>query len=188
MSSWETTSYAICNMTSGARSLSSTLGNEQTTSSRACGGSAVATRGQDGENEANLNDGEGGWMSVGSAGPLLLKGDVCAIPTFKAVRRERAEDEGDQGAASSVDIGVEATWATHRGAEPAMPWARTSTYLVGSGGTHERVKRRRRHDLLISRGGRRRHPLIRRATRRLEPVAGAPKPSTPRVRADRSGD
>jgi hypothetical protein len=72
--------------------------------------------GQDDESEANLKDGEGSWMSVVSMGPLPLKGGVCVIPTSKAVPRERARDEGDQGAASSLDIGVKATWAAHKGA------------------------------------------------------------------------
>jgi hypothetical protein len=135
-------------------------------------------------------------MSVGTAGPLSLKVGVCAIPTSKAVRRERAGDEGDQGAASSVDIGVKATWVTHRGAKATTTWAGAVTCLARAtstatgaglvrtheqlraagtrpGSTHERFKRRRRRDLLVGGGGRRRHPL-RGATRRPEPMATLP--------------
>jgi hypothetical protein len=55
-------------------------------------------------------------MSTGTVGPLPLKGGVCVVPTSTVAWRERVGDEGDQGAASFVDIGVKMTWVAHRGA------------------------------------------------------------------------
>jgi hypothetical protein len=87
----------------------------------------MSSGGQNGDSEANLNDGEGGWMRAGSLGLLPLRGGVSTILSSTIACDAHARDEGDHGATPSEDAGAEATWVA-----PAVMGA-------GPGGTRERL-------------------------------------------------